>query len=87
MIIAVTFLVCRRLRELRNGPGEDDVLRLPDGTNLQVRLTERLDSDTNQTAIRFKRSQTRMSWLQAESKSLPGAGSPAIWSKFGMRGR
>jgi hypothetical protein len=55
IVITAAFLLSSAAGGLaqRRGRG-DNILRLPDGTNVQVRLTQRLDSDTNKTGDTFQ---------------------------------
>ena len=54
IVIAAAFLFSSATGGLAQRRGRVDTLRLPDGTNLEVRLTERLDSDTKQTGDTFQ---------------------------------
>jgi outer membrane lipoprotein SlyB len=54
IVITAAFLFSSAVGGLAQRRERVDILRLPDGTNLQVRLTERLDSDTNQTGDAFQ---------------------------------
>jgi hypothetical protein len=54
IVITAAFLFSSAAGGLAQRRARSDILRLPDGTNLQVRLTQRLDSDTNQTGDTFQ---------------------------------
>jgi hypothetical protein len=54
MVITAAFLFSSAAGGLAQQRGRPDILRLPDGTTFQVRLAERLDSDTNKTGDTFR---------------------------------
>jgi len=54
IVITAAFLLSSAAGGLAQRRGRVDILRLPDGTDFQVRLTERLDSDTNKTGDTFQ---------------------------------
>src|SRR5262245_30517579 len=56
IVITAAFLFSLAAGGLAQRRGRADILRLPDGTNFQVRLAQRLDSDTNKTGDTFQAS-------------------------------
>jgi hypothetical protein len=54
IVITAAFLFSSAAGGLSQRRGRADILRLTDGTNFQVRLTQRLDSDTNKTGDTFQ---------------------------------